>query len=54
MKKLETYILADSKNSKSGKGIEVMDKQDLMKLNQGAEITETEEESDQEYEQKRK
>lgn len=51
MKKLEKYILSDAKNSKSGKGIEIMDKADLMTLNQGAEITDTEEdEDDEEYE----
>lgn len=33
-----------------GKGIEIMAKEDLMSLNQGAEITETDEDDDDEYE----
>jgi len=49
MKKLESYIL-NEKNSKkkneNSKGIEVMAKEDLMTLNQGAEITETDEDDD--------
>ena len=53
MKKLESYIL-NEKNLKNkgvgGKGIEIMAKEDLMSLNLGAEITETDDDEDEEYE----
>jgi len=47
MKKLETFILSDAKNKKSDKGIEVMSRSELNKLNMGAEITETEDEDEE-------
>ena len=54
MKKLETYILADSKNKREDKGIEVMARDELGKLNMGAEITETEDDSDEDGEETNK